>query len=267
MNFKTFADELMMLGFEMNPETVIIDITEAWLAILAGKYQEIEANDILPHPPFKYMFAESKRAHGAYIRATPEHWRFVNFAKRWGGVSDNTIACSDHALDYFLLEGEYCAGIHQSDHGEGIKDIYPTSGASWDSLHECFYSADYGHFEPAIRLIKRCLQVMLLYGETQFIKHSRQVERQVQRKTGKRPSPYFLLKVNPNEPRKVYEFRGNGTPRHVELREHRVRGHFRINPPDHPIPQFAGKTFWIPDHKRGDKELGEVLKGYRIVLD
>lgn len=47
-----------------------------------------------------------------------------------------------------------------------------------------------------------------------------------------------------------------------KFRQYRVRGTIR-SAPNHPIPQFRG-PFWIPDHWRGNSELGQVIPEYQF---
>lgn len=104
--------------------------------------------------------------------------------------------------------------------------------------------------------------LMHVRPEIELVTHPDNQIKRVKRKTGKEPSPYFLLRVDPTKPRKVYESSGNHTGQ--KNRAHIVRGHFRTTE-NHPIEQFNG-TQWIPAHMRGDKNKGIVNKGYRIVL-
>jgi len=105
--------------------------------------------------------------------------------------------------------------------------------------------------------------------DVEFIDYPKQQRRRMRRLKGKEPSPYFMLKVT----NKTIKRHGSDheTPlssgQKRDLPIHIVRGHFMTHPDDHPIPQFAGKTFWVTDHVRGDKAHGEIKKGYTIRLD
>jgi hypothetical protein len=48
----------------------------------------------------------------------------------------------------------------------------------------------------------------------------------------------------------------------TKMRQYSVKGHYR-HAPSHPLSQFRG-PFWIPDHWRGNEELGQVLSEYAI---
>jgi hypothetical protein len=92
------------------------------------------------------------------------------------------------------------------------------------------------------------------------------VRRHKERVLGKELSPFFMLHVQSDKPRKIYEVdRETGNPKQKSNRpETLVRGHVRIVT-NHPIEQFNG-VWWINAHTRGNKDNGQIKKGYTIVL-
>jgi hypothetical protein len=102
-------------------------------------------------------------------------------------------------------------------------------------------------------------------GEVELVTHSRQVSRQCQRTTGKKPSPYFLLKLKEHPTRKVYT---DSQKTGIKRSHHFVRGHFRTYSADRPMGRgkFVGTVF-VRAHQRGDLAEGQTSKGYYISLD
>jgi hypothetical protein len=65
---------------------------------------------------------------------------------------------------------------------------------------------------------------------------------------------YYVCKIAPHV-RKVIARRRNGVSDGEGVREHFVRGHFKLR---------NGRTFWWKGHFRGDKSLGVVEKDYLV---
>jgi hypothetical protein len=125
-------------------------------------------------------------------------------------------------------------------------------------------------YYPALNAISQLHQK----AEVELVDYPAQSLRRIERETGKEPSPFFMLKHQPvNQKRYKYinppkkEVLEEGRPKEVALSQLPltwVKGHFMTHPPTHPIKHFAGKTFFVEAHTRGDKKFGEVKKGYYI---
>lgn len=103
------------------------------------------------------------------------------------------------------------------------------------------------------------LTMLSMKQEIELVNYSRQVKRQIKRKTGKAPSPYFTI-IDNSKPRKVYSSTPASTS--TDRNIHRVRGHFRTTN-DHPLDWFNGTKFIRP-HIRG---IGELQRSqYKVVL-
>jgi hypothetical protein len=107
-------------------------------------------------------------------------------------------------------------------------------------------------------------------AEVELVDYPAHSLRRVERETGKEPSPFFMLKHYPVT-QKRYKYTNppakQDKPKEVtpsQLPLTWVKGHFMTHPPTHPIPHFAGRTFFVAAHTRGDKKFGEVKKGYYI---
>lgn len=127
------------------------------------------------------------------------------------------------------------------------------------------------NFSPVANISGLCLKAinaMHRRVEVSEVTPTRQMSRLSERKYGVKLSKYYLLKVKPYEPKSVEDFKRIGNPdKKDSRREHEVRGHFRYYHPDKPLFGRAGLTgmIWVPDHMRGNHELGTVDKGYKVV--
>lgn len=109
-----------------------------------------------------------------------------------------------------------------------------------------------------------CTSLLHQKHEIELVTPSRQVSRQVERKTGKKPSPYFEIKVEPSKPQKRYtSTQKTGRSKNAHI----VRGNFATYTEDAPLLGKYTGTFWRPAHARGvaDGDKPEP-KNYRIVL-
>lgn len=93
---------------------------------------------------------------------------------------------------------------------------------------------------------------------------SRQVRRQLQRKTGIVLHRHHIVHVGEPKPLAARVARGRPESDVLAMGEHAVRGHFRYYTPDRPLFGRISKLFWIPTHTRGSEEQGTITKDYRI---
>lgn len=92
---------------------------------------------------------------------------------------------------------------------------------------------------------------------------SRQQRRSAERR-GEPWRSHYVLEINPNRSQKVYpEQAGIGSPPAKRL--HICRGHFATYSEDRPLfGKYSGR-FWVPAHVRGNADVGEIDKDYRIL--
>ena len=73
---------------------------------------------------------------------------------------------------------------------------------------------------------------------------------------------YYVLELDPEGTRTESDSEGGGTG--PKKRLHLCRGHWSEYTAEKPLfGRYVGR-FWIPDHKRGDLELGQVIKDYKL---
>jgi|KBSSwiStaDraftv2_1062776.scaffolds.fasta_scaffold14624_3 hypothetical protein len=60
---------------------------------------------------------------------------------------------------------------------------------------------------------------------------------------------------------------GEGAGGHRDVRQHKVRGHFRTYTADKPLLGRAVGTYWWPWHLRGDAERGRIIADYKLTGD
>lgn len=124
-----------------------------------------------------------------------------------------------------------------------------------------------GLLETCTTFFLKAINAMHQRVEVAEITPTRQMNRLSERKHGVKLSKYYFLKVKPYEPKVFEDFKNIGKPdKKDSRREHEVRGHFRYYHPDKPLFGRAGLTgmIWVPDHTRGNHELGIVEKGYEV---
>lgn len=97
-------------------------------------------------------------------------------------------------------------------------------------------------------------------------KLSRQARRLAKRQGKPEPKPFYLLKVRERATKRVTVGDIAHSDADAAKRAHQVRGHFRVYGQAGRGLLFGKyeKTVWVPSHVRGDKEQGEIEKGYEI---
>lgn len=94
---------------------------------------------------------------------------------------------------------------------------------------------------------------------------SRQARRLAKRQGKPEPKPFYLLKVREKATKRVTVGDiARSEDEAAAKRAHQVRGHFRVYGQAGRGLLFGKyeKTVWVPSHVRGDKEQGELDKGY-----
>lgn len=121
-------------------------------------------------------------------------------------------------------------------------------------------------FRGFVIFFLKAINAMHQRVEVAEVTPTRQMSRLSERKHGIKLNKYYLLKVKPYELKSIEDFKLIGKPDKMTRREHEVRGHFRYYHPDKPLFGRAGLTgmIWVPDHTRGNHELGIVEKGYEV---
>jgi len=279
--YKTFTDYLMDQGVHFHQDTVVLHTNVAdwgsYSSITGVGIEDIRVDpdevfnytfDGVLMPPFEHFVVEwFQRGDPDPDAFNPDDGGAFYYDKghlklfKYNPESMRRWMVSDHK--YLIVE----VGLKLSFQLHENNDYTTVTGKLFDSLPETLtaYTNDLPY--PVMN------DSLWLFFATVFMccNNSNDIElmtplrgdrRRAQKAGIKEPSPYFLLKVDPTKPRKVYESTGNHTGQ--KNRAHIVRGHFR-HVHDHPLAQFNG-TFWIPAHMRGDKDKGIVNKGYRIVL-
>lgn len=273
---QTFADEIINAGYDgLSPDTVIIKASESVLM----EVRDMDLEDLVSVPIFDYCFieikGESSRA-GIYvgkfldlddITATDvfffqyfdDHWSFPKNEPRYKrGWIFNYVS---KTMVVNFQEGK------PQKMSYSIFDVpVPNNGLFFDGNvdedYEKYTPLDiinqymYGAFEAFYLLHQK--------HEIELVTPSRQVSRQVERKTGKKPSPYFEIKVDPTKTQKRYTSTGqSGRTRDAHI----VRGHFATYTDEKPLFGRLTGTFFKPAHVRGLTE-GDMpkAKNYRIVL-
>lgn len=262
MKDKTFADYCMRHGFTFFGDTVIINTTEFFENLDIYEHKTLDSAKIIAFPIFNNMAIEwialAPDEHGR-----PYHMLRFEVSINYDGeldIGEDTIHASMNHItcdfDGNIFTEPYITELMIDPIGTGYRTLIAPEVPQ--DLHiEIDTNSQMDHM-----LYCLVMQSIHEHAECELITHNRGVRRTTKRKTGKEPSPYFLLKVEPGKTQKRYA--STSQKNQHKNRQHIVRGHFRYTA-DHPIASFNG-TFWIPSHMRGNESIGQVQKGYRIVL-
>jgi hypothetical protein len=243
---RTVTDYLIAKGVGFHPQTVILEATEIdndppklYSEAMDGRirppfdYQTIEMvqdNDeygkagrliyVTWHPDQQEMQLVSFRITREFNIVSPQMWRVPLDAD---GNMDTSKKISQAPGQDFYLPIEFMPRLEKED-------------MQWDTIFAM--------------LVFNCIHEKFEIDEVEF---PRQARRLTERKTGKKPSNYYSIR-NIKRQRKQYPVSDStssaGSSR-AKSEAHLVRGHFLTQPDNHPLPQFAGKTFWVPAHQRG----------------
>ena len=73
-----------------------------------------------------------------------------------------------------------------------------------------------------------------------------------------------MLRVRPTYTPQDMRQVGQPTRAAGQRREHMVRGHFRYYDESRPMFGRVAGMVWIPEHERGDSDLGRIKKDYEV---
>ena len=251
---QTFADEIINAGYDLHPETVVITLKSEYLSPndLASEFTQCQ-------PIFDFCFVQitsmGKIASGAFIGKFNDPNRFFvqMFMKR----------------DYSDLIGYFSTPLYLTFEDGMIaktEDSPVDFSPPGDLFSPIGFPSDFDGDGRKIVLGATMYAFYLMHqrAEVELITPSRQVSRQVKRKTGKKPSPHFEIKVSPQKTQKRYIKSGKSRQKRDA---HIVRGHFATYTDNNPLFGKYTGTYWRPSHARGIKEGDKPSpKNYRIVM-
>lgn len=245
---QTFADEIINAGYGLHPETVVFKVNSS-----------SNAGFRLDHdksiPPFDNCFIEIEgKKHdqstlGVCINRAETAWIAQIFGTH--DYDQSTILVFPK-----LLNLEYTDG-YLTDAWYSPVDIVPPlenfkPGLTEKIANDIFYLGMYG------------FSLLHQQHEIELVDYPRNVKRFTERKTGKKPSPYFEIKIDPSKPEKRYtSSKKTGRSKNAHI----VRGHFATYTDDAPLFGKYTGTYWRPAHARGVTDGQQPdPKHYRIVL-
>lgn len=264
----TLCDWLYQRGILFPPTTVIVQANAVaqWLQERTTRETELhlrDYQDVPDIPPFDTMFVEfehpvDKVDFGLYVSTKETKVGFgettyhaVGYSNRYGsvGISYYAIEIRYDQQGLFIsaerLHTPYRSPFQLTvpSHrfaGEGLEVAYNNF---W---HTIFFAMQHFHRKREFELVDYLPKYL----------------RREQKMRGKAPSPYFRI-LDSSGVAKRYPSSGKTMTQNT-MPLHRVRGHFRRNSDEHPIAHFAGRTFWIPAHERGNRTMGTRDAHYRI---
>lgn len=250
---QTFADEIVNAGYGLHPETVVISMASEYLP-----EREMASEFTICQPIFDYCFVQmtidNKAVSGAWFGRldSPDFVYWIQFFTK-SSSHPGTIGYIPTPLHVTFDEGMIVslkdspldfAPPSQSFAGVMFKDGVDGRKAAFGAVMYAFY-------------------LMHQKTEVELVTPSRQVSRQIERKTGKKPSPYFEIKVDPTKPQKRYTSHNKvGQKRDAHI----VRGNFATYTDEAPLFGKYTGTFFRPSHARGITGDTPKPKNYRIVL-
>lgn len=123
------------------------------------------------------------------------------------------------------------------------------------------------------RIINRLINVTIspianLHNEETVVNKTspnRQQLRKLERKCGLKSSEHYVITIGKKN-QKSSTYSSNGNPQNNK-RCHMVRGHFRFYSPERPLFGRVSGWIWVPEHERGNPQLGTITKDYLIEED
>lgn len=119
---------------------------------------------------------------------------------------------------------------------------------------------DMAHLVP---FALKAISAMHQRVEVEKVIPGRSVKRAAKRELMK-ANIYYVLNVKPTPVNTLEDFRRIGTPERAGNRSHTVRGHFRYYSPDKPLFGRYSGMYWVPEHRRGSDDYGEIIKDYKV---
>lgn len=274
---RTFCDWLMERGVQFPPDTVIVNADAVSLELhqaateehplhgemlpteVAANYEQI-LTDNPTIPPYDTMFVEfahPKDGLRAGMFYTMTDTRLgeglseataIAFNDRSGFVCVSNDKMTfrydvDGIVDPDVTHTTYALPVNTPPHLMRQIQRWPVDGEG--EIAKMIYASLISISMLAFHYMHSKREVELMDAPPKQVKRA-------ERRGKKQPSPYFrIIETKPVKSRGTHYGRKQSNPV-----AHRVRGHFRVNPPNHPLPQFAGKTLWIPAHQRGKGDAG-----------
>lgn len=257
---RTVTDFLISKGVKFHPQTVVIEADFGGLispdAVLGITPSEQRTRPIFDYQAIEVIFQDKqeKRATLYYVVWNSETLQ-AHICVFHIGAHDVRLGIKNLILQYdkegYVPHDEKAFGWFPLD----LEQFKPL-------LFEELYGADL-----PISAYLYALNVFSFIHEgyeVEAVEFPRQARRATERKTGKKPSNYYSLR-NIKKTRKQYPASNSTGVKHTKHEAHLVRGHFLTHPDSHPLPQFAGKTFWVSAHQRGAGTNGKQVI-YRVEL-
>ena len=257
---RTFTDFLVRKGVGFHPQTVILEADE-----IEAVNSNVERDEVLAarsRPIFDYQaiekvfeFKDLKLATLVYVI-----WHHESH------LAEFRVFCSTGGKTEAIGNGMH---LRYTKDGFLDKEFALNNGGTEIALSplpipdDFLWNANIQIFGRTVYFAQKVFNQIHDKCEVEQVEFSRQAQRQTQRKTGKKPSNHYRIR-NIKLNRKQYVGKTITPTIRAKSDAHLVRGHFLTHPDSHPLPQFSGKTFWIPAHTRGvGKDNKQTI--YRIV--
>lgn len=221
---------------------------------------------------FKETYGDDwpKRSH-QNLAYSCETMRDQNGELYFKGVPQSAARWMIHSSFFFELPGgkpqgpAYLQFMYIDESGSSVKTdkgeqmIWGMVPGPLDRGHQEFMASEGGKLALPLWLavsFTHCKNVVLEENEPPD-----KVSKKHQRRHGAPLTKYYTLEIGPIQA--ATQVNGSRDSR-VERSFHIARGHFATYSPDKPLfGKYAG-TFWKPQHVRGSKKSGEIVKDYAI---
>lgn len=270
---QTLTDELIGMGFAPHPDTVIvrIELGNTPLEQLEGIVKVDPDKPVAPMFDYVALEMSGEWRHSGYSGHTTV---LAYVEKREDGIyrvsrfGRNRVNGETH---YTYVD--VCGGFRLDDgkfliiHDDKYQDVYE---ATYDAPQ--FFARqrpDFLRFKNDSADLTAMNAIWLFQkldekADIELVHPTNAKMRRVERETGKKPSPYVLLRLEGLTPTKKTARDYHPKPSHEKKSLHRVRAHFR-RVESHPF--IPDGVYYIPPHLRGDGEKGDYRRDYRIVLN
>lgn len=259
-NYKTPGDlaDMEDLGFDSEE---VLSVNEAYKGYEVARGALCIARDYLDSEPGRaYRKAEGEEDSGRWVI------EIVGFTAVYkpGEISrDNLIP----------LPGRALVGIARD--GTLLSDPEGIPVEVWAGNRKLSEVAGHG-ITNMIPFVLLSLSFLHRRTEVHYITPNRLERKRAARNLGQRTGAaplreYYMIRIKPHSERDTpltdpAQIRPLGDSRKGDKRAHSVRGHFRRVSESGLFGRGynAGELLWIPDHLRGETDLGNVSKGYKI---
>lgn len=185
----------------------------------------------------------------------PEGWRWCLFIRVFLFMPPNVLQAYDdvHAVVYLGADGQMLTDT-------GQVNIFVTQRPGLDEDT----TVAQGHATAfALPMIFKAIGAMHQRCPVEEVTPSREARKRAQR-DNLQLHKHYVLKVKPTKLRVLEDFKRIGKPDRPGSAEHAVRGHFRIYTKSKPLFGKYVRTIWVPAHKRGDDDYGDIKKDYEV---